>query len=383
MYRMHCETSRHYDVLLTPRVLDPDHGALAEAIGSRRALVVTDPTVDRLYGSPLITYLAQLPSVVTVHVADLSEHSKTMASVIDVCAAAQRHGLGRRDLLVAFGGGICCDVVSVAASLIRRGIPYICVPTTLVAQVDAGIALKGGVNFRGTKNYLGCFAPPHRVLLDPTLLRTVPAPELSSGLAEILKIALVLDARLFDRLRQVGSELLHSGFTSPPGAGEEVIEQSVRLMLDELSANCYEDAVLERLVDFGHTFSGRLEELSHYQLRHGEAVALDMALTCTLGVELGLLAERELMEVIGLLRELGLPTQSRLCTPDVLFEAMHSTTAHRDGALNLVVPTTIGKATFVRDPLDIPGEVVDRALARFATVTAHGLISTTGHGVPA
>jgi 3-dehydroquinate synthase len=372
---MQCEKSQSYDVLLSHDVLHPGNRALADAIGSRPALVVTDGTVDALFGDQLRGYLSTVSVPVGVHVADLTEHTKTMSTVLDVCAAAQRHGLGRRDPLIALGGGVCADVVSLAASLIRRGLPRVGVPTTLIGQVDAGIGLKGGVNFGGRKSYLGCFAPPNCVLVDPTFLRTLPADELSAGLAEIVKVALVLDGELFDRLAVDGAELTGSGFTSPAGLGEVVLVRAVELMLDQLTDNCYEDRSLERLVDFGHTFSGRLEELSGHRLRHGQAVAIDIALTCALGAELGLLGESDLDAVLDTLRRVGLPVHTPLCTVETALEAISATVLHRDGALNLVVPTGIGSATFIRTAAEIPRRALAAALERVeVAAVADGMV---------
>jgi 3-dehydroquinate synthase len=361
---MECAKSQGYDVLLSHGVLEPDNRALADAIGARPALVVTDRTVESLYGDRLRAYLATLPAPAATHVAELTEHTKTIETVLDVCAAAQLHGIGRRDPLVAVGGGLCADVVSVAASLVRRGIPYIVVPTTLVGQVDAGIGLKGAVNFGGGKNYLGCFAPPSRVLVDPTFLRTVPADELRAGMAEIVKVALVLDGGLFHRLGADGPDLAVSGFASPPASGQAILVRAVELMLDQLSENCYEDRTLERLVDFGHTFSGRLEELSDHRLRHGDAVAIDIAFTSAVGVELGLLDEGDLETVLETLIRVGLPVHTPLLTVEAALTAIDAAVRQRDGALNLVVPTGIGSATFVRSPHEIPRGALAAALKR-------------------
>jgi 3-dehydroquinate synthase len=377
---MQCATSQSYDVLLTPDLLDPSNPALSDAIGSRPALVVTDRTVDALFGDRLSAYLAGVDAPVGVHVADLTERTKTMSTVLDVCAHAQRHGLGRRDPLVALGGGVCADVVSLAATLIRRGVPYVCVPTTLIGQVDAGIGLKGGVNFGGSKSYLGCFTPPSRVLIDPAFLRTLPPAGLRAGLAEIIKVALVLDAPLFDRLATDGAELVRTGFCSPAASAEVILVRAIELMLDQLSGNCYEDGSLERLVDFGHTFSGTLEERSGHRLPHGQAVAIDIALTCALSAELGLLSEPELETVIDTLTQLGLPLHTPLCTLDTALEAMAATVKHRDGALNLVVPTAIGTAAFIRMPAEIPRPVLVAALERVeaADVAARSLSHQAG-----
>ncbi|MFL6049483.1 MAG: sedoheptulose 7-phosphate cyclase [Gaiellales bacterium] len=367
---MRCATSSIYNVVLVGGLLDPGNRALADAIGERRALVVTDRNVDALYGDALRAYLATLRVPVALQVLDLSEAAKSMATVLDVCGAAQAHGLGRRDPLVAVGGGVCSDVVSLAATLIRRGIPYVCVPTTLVAQVDAGIALKCGVNFGGTKNYLGAFTPPSGVLVDPAFLRTVPVEHLRCGLAEIVKVALMLDADLFDRVAADGPELIRTGFTTPSPSATHFLARAVELMLDELSDNSYEDRTLERLVDFGHTFSGRLEELSDYRLLHGQAVAIDIALSTALAAELEVLSERDVDTVLDALLGLGLPIDTPLATMGSLLDAIAGCVQHRDGHVNLVVPTAIGSGAFIRTAEEIPDSALAAALARVRAAAA-------------
>jgi 3-dehydroquinate synthetase len=362
MYRMRCATSSTYDVMLVGGLLDPGNRALAEAIGRRPAVVVTDRNVDALYGDAIRAYLATLRVPAALQVLDLREATKSMATVMDVCQAAQAHGIGRRDPLVAVGGGVCTDVVSLAATLTRRGIPYICVPTTLVAQVDAGIALKCGVNFGGTKNYLGSFRPPSGVLIDPAFLRTVPIEHLRCGLAEIVKVALVLDADLFARVAADGPELIRTGFSTPQDSADHFLVRAVELMLDELSDNSYEDRTLERLVDFGHTFSGRLEELSDYRLLHGQAVAIDIALSTALAAELEMLSEADADVVLDALLGLGLPVYTPLATLDALTDAIAGCVQHRDGHVNLVVPTAIGSGAFIRTAEEIPQSALAAAL---------------------
>ena len=348
VYRMQCREQRSYDVLLQPGLLAGGPGTgLSAVLAGRRALVVVDEQVQRLHGARLRQHLAPHGDRVAYAVTSGAEHAKDVGAVLGVCAAAQAHDLGRRDLLVAVGGGVCTDVVSVAAALLRRGTPYACVPTTLLGQVDAGIGLKGGVNFGGAKNYLGSFHPPEVVLVDPGFLHTLPRAELRSGLAEVVKVAVVLGADLFADLRAHGPALLASGFRTPEDRVEQVLTRAAALLLEQLELDCYETGDLRRLLDFGHTFSPALEVLSGHALRHGEAVAVDMALSCALAVRLGLLAADARDVVLDTLRALGLPVHSPWCTPDHLLAAARSATAHRAGALNLVVPTAVGSATFV------------------------------------
>jgi 2-epi-5-epi-valiolone synthase len=189
----------------------------------------------------------------------------------------------------------------------------------------------------------------------------------------------VRDADLFRLLRRHGRALLESHFQEPGDVARTLVERAIRLMLEQLAANPYEEQSLERLADFGHTFSGRLEEVSGYRLRHGEAVAVDIALSAALAAELGMLGSPDLEDILTTLVELGLPTSSPLLTDALLQEAMHATVAHRGGSLNLVVPTGIGEAAFVRSRREVPDLALVRARRRIRTVESswtHGFTGT-------
>jgi 3-dehydroquinate synthetase len=374
---MRCEQIRDYIVAISDGLPDP-RTITSRVPAQRRALAVTTPTVDRLHGDSFRRWLAWTGMDAVVEVRPLTEQTKTIEEALAISALAQAHGLGRRDVMVAFGGGLCSDVVSVAASLTRRGVAHITVPTTLVGQVDAGIGLKGGVNFGGKKNYLGCFAPPEISLIDPAYLRTLPERELRCGIAEIVKIALVRDAAFFELLRDEGSGLIASSFQQPPELARRVITRAVELMLEELSPNSYEDRTLQRLVDFGHTFSSTLEEGSSYRLRHGEAVAVDMALSCELAVGLGILDAETCETVLETFEVLGLPVSSPFTTRDVAERGLDVTVAHRGGDLNLVVPSALGKGTFVVDRADVTSELLERSIERVRARSHRAAIASAG-----
>src|ERR1051325_9814636 len=187
-------------------------GAAALADHPGRALLVTTPTVASLYGALVSNRLRGEGWKLDMLVLPLSENGKRIEAALEICREAAARGLGRDDCLIGLGGGVCTDLVTMAASLLRRGIPHIRIPTTLMGQVDAAIGIKGAVNFTG-KNSLGCFHPPRTVIVDPDFLRSLPWPEIRSGLAEIVKIATVRDAGLFDAL-----EADWRAFR--PGAGE-------------------------------------------------------------------------------------------------------------------------------------------------------------------
>jgi 2-epi-5-epi-valiolone synthase len=369
---MRCLSQSDYTVELVHGVLDPSISPLPPTIGGRHTLIVTTPSVYSLYGLGLETLAKSRDADITIHVMPSGEVNKTIDTVLSVCRAASEAKLARRDLFVAFGGGVCSDVVTLAASMVRKGLPYVCVPTTVIAQVDAGIGVKGAVNLGAKKNYLGCYRPPERVLVDQSLLRTLPEDEVRWGISEIAKICLLRDAELFELLVDNGPALIATGFDHPFDVGEKIISRSIELMLDELEPNCYEDQSLRRLVDLGHTFSPAIEELSGYSISHGAAVAIDIALTCAIGVQLGLLDQSSCMQILEAFDVLRLPTSSHLCTVESMTRAMESTCAHRAGALNLVVPTTIGCATFVEEFNAIAPSTLETALEFLALRTVRG-----------
>jgi 3-dehydroquinate synthase len=199
------------------------------------------------------------------------------------------------------------------------------------------------------------------VLIDPAFLESLPPARIRQGLSEILKMAMVRDAGLFGRIELDAEELLRSRFQSPAGA-RDIVSRSIYLMLEELQQNPFEDRGFERLVDFGHTFSPVLEARSGFRISHGEAVAIDMALSCVIGAELRLCAPRMARRFIALLARVGLPVNSPLLDLDLCREAISSTSAHRGGRLNLVVPRQIGAATFVGAE-ELAGGVLESALA--------------------
>jgi 3-dehydroquinate synthase len=282
--------------------------------------------------------------------------------VEQVCREALSHGLDRRGVLIAFGGGVCSDVVSVSASLIRRGIAHVRVPTTLIGQIDAAIGLKGAVNFAGKKSFLGCFHAPEQVLIDPAFLHTLPKRYLASGLAEALKMGIARDVRLFELIEQRAHELVASGFSAPAAEAGEVLERSISSMLDELGQNPFEDRTYERLVDFGHTFSSAVEAASSFEMHHGEAVAIDLALSACISEALGILDCATSERILAALRSASLPIWTEGVDLGLCREAIADACRHRGGAMNLVVPCAIGRAVFLHRREALPDEVLEQAL---------------------
>jgi len=348
-FQMWTQRDSQYEVVVTEHLFEHPDNPLGAAAAGRRALVVTTPTVHRIHGAALRRWIDYCGVDAEVVVIALGEQAKTFETVQSICGQVRSVGLGRRDLLIAFGGGVCCDVVGLAASLVRRGIPHLFLPTTLVAQADASIGIKAAVNFEGAKNYVGAFTPPDGVFIDPCWLATLSARQLRCGLAEITKMAIIRDAHLFALLSLHGPKLISHRYVDPPTVGRRVLDRSIELMLEELGPNSYEDRSMRRRVDFGHTFSPTLEERSGFRLAHGEAVAIDMAVSCTIAAELGVLDEDVCELILGTFESLGLPIWSFDVTPEILADGACSAVAHRDGNLNLVLPSAVGAVTFLAD----------------------------------
>ena len=363
---MDCAARTQYEVRLCESLFAPN-SALLDAIGDRRAMVVTTPTVDRLYGSELRALLRKTNTVATL-VIEAREEKKSMDLVETVCAEALAHGLNRRGLLVSVGGGVCSDIVTLSASLIRRGIGHLRIPTTLIGQIDAGIGLKGAVNFGGKKSFVGCFHPPEEVLIDPSFLQSLPRRFLAAGMGEAIKMGIARDPRLFELLERHAQDLVLSGFVDPECEGREILQRSIWAMLDELRKNPYEDQGYERLVDFGHTFSPLLEAALGFELQHGEAVAIDIALSATIAMELGPLAPPEWTRILRALRTASLPIFAPELTLPLCREALIEASRHRGGSMNLVVPTGIGRAVLLKRRDEVPDSVLDHALTILADV---------------
>lgn len=310
-------------------------------------MAITTPTVHRLYGSALQALIDAHDLDMKVLVIGAGEARKTLSTVERVCEAALDNTMDRRSVLVGIGGGVCTDVVSLAAASIRRGIEHVRIPTTLIGLVDAGIGLKGGVNLGAKKNFFGCFNPPSQALLDPDFLATLPVEHLRYGMAEILKMALVCDQRLFELCEAHHAALLESGFARPRDVAQEVLWRSIESMLVQLQSNPYENMTYQRLVDMGHTFSPLLEASTQYRLHHGDAVSIDMAFTVTLAQHYGVLSQGERDRFVRMLRDAGLPVFHPNLSMELIQAGLEEAVYHRGGALHLAVPTQIGRCIFI------------------------------------
>ncbi|AEV87135.1 3-dehydroquinate synthase [Actinoplanes sp. SE50] len=255
------------------------------------------------------------------------------------------------------------DTVGLAASLYRRGTPYVRIPTTLVGMIDAAIGAKTGINVGEHKNRLGTYYPATNTLVDPQFLRTLPARHVRNGMAEIIKMAIVKEPVLFKLLESDPEGLIAAQLVSDDG--QEIMNRAITSMLEELEPNLWENE-LRRLVDFGHTFSPRLEMCAKPPLLHGEAVAIDMALCCALAYGRGLISATDVKRILNLLHRYSLPITHPTCDVDLLQEGLEESTRHRNGNQYCPLPVGIGAAEFVEGVTNAELARAGELLAMFA-----------------
>ncbi len=318
-----------------------------------RQVVVIDHRVDELYGDKIRRYYDHQEVKAHILTLPVSEERKDLDTAMTIVRHLETVGVLRRsDPVVGIGGGVLLDLVGFAASLYRRGIPYIKIPTNGMAMWDAAVGIKTAVNVLERRNRLGSYHAPAKALLDKSFLKTVDQRDLSNGMGELLKLAVIKDSRLFDLLEQHSAMLLETRFQDPVVA-PEVIARAVEGMLEELAGNLWE-LTLERSVDFGHSFAPLLEMKALPELLHGEAVALDVLLSCWIAHRRGLQTAKDVQRVIKVMSDMKLPLTHRFFErPELLTEALTDTMRHRDGAQRLPMPVGIGQCTFINDLSEI------------------------------
>uniref|UniRef100_UPI003AB0D390 2-epi-5-epi-valiolone synthase-like n=1 Tax=Centroberyx gerrardi TaxID=166262 RepID=UPI003AB0D390 len=345
------------DTLLWGHLGDQELKATISNSKPVKRFVVIDETVNQLYGSQVTQYFEARKVVHKILPLPTTEENKCMELVTKILQEVHSFGIDRRsEPIIAIGGGVCLDVVGLAASLYRRRTPYIRVPTTLLSYIDASVGAKTGVNFAGGKNKLGSYVPPVATFLDRSFVQTLPQRQISNGMAEMLKMALMKHRGLFELLEAEGRTLLQSKLQSCESSERSEQEDSatastriaIETMLEELAPNLWEDD-LDRLVDFGHLISPELEMSVLPALLHGEAVNIDMSLMVYVAQQRGLLTAEEKARIIQCMLGLQLPVWHQDCTLALVQKALSERLKHSAGSLRMPLPTGLGSAEIFHD----------------------------------
>lgn len=293
--------------------------------------LVVDKKVFSLYDEVLPT-----ENVITIN---SSEESKTLKTVEKIYKKFLDFGLDRKSLVMGVGGGIICDVSGFAASTFMRGIEFGFVPTTLLAQVDASVGGKNGVNFDGYKNLVGTFTQPGFVLCDFEFLKTVPEKELKNGLAEIIKASAIADKHLFSYVEENFGLVL----SLQRDALEKVVNDSLVIKANIVNSDETENNERKKL-NFGHTVGHALEKTQ--KISHGEAVSIGMVFASRLSVAKGLLKESDAKRIEALLELVGLPTKIKFDKNSVV-DAVFKDKKRTKESISFVLLSEIGNARIV------------------------------------
>ncbi len=288
------------------------------------------------------------------------EECKRLACVEALAEEMVRRGGDRSSLVLAFGGGIVNDVGGFLAAIFMRGIPVVQLPTTLLAQVDAGLGGKTGVNLEAGKNLIGAFHQPLAVLADPDVLATLPAREYRAGLFEVIKCAVIRSPGLFELLEQRRQDVLEGR----PDVVEQMIAECVRIKAEVVSAD-ERESDLRRILNFGHTFGHALEaETGYARFLHGEAVGFGMRAATHLARRLGYLSAEDARRILALLDAYGPIPSLEGVSASALWRRLPSDKKTVRGQLHFVLPEGIGAVRIVTG--------VEESLAREAIETALG-----------
>ena len=332
---------REYDIVSRPGVLDQAGALLRPVLRGRLAVVVTDSHVEPLYATRLARSLHQggfRPAILEIPAGETSKSPQVLAELWE---QMMELGLTRSDAVIALGGGVVGDLAGFAAATILRGVDFVQIPTTLLAQVDSSVGGKVAVDLQAGKNLAGAFYQPKMVIMDPECLESLPDRVFSDGMAEVIKYGCIWDRALLDTLTRLGNR---KGVAAQ--AGEialrccaikgQVVEQ------DEL------DTGLRMLLNFGHTLGHVYERAYHYErYTHGEAVAAGMVAAARLGIRLGITPPGTEESIAAVLRQFGLPTAISATAQD--YADTLTKDKKSDGSrISLIVLTELGKARPVK-----------------------------------
>jgi 3-dehydroquinate synthase len=346
---------RAYDIAIGPGLLDRAGELSRPLLASPRVIVVSDETVAPLYGARLAASLSRSGITADTVTVPAGESSKEFASFGRLMNALLDKRPDRRTTLVALGGGVVGDLTGFAASVLLRGVDFIQVPTTLLAQVDSSVGGKTGINTRHGKNLVGSFYQPRLVLADTAVLDSLPRRELLAGYAEVAKYGLIDDPAFWDWCEANGAAVL----AGDAAARTYAIEQSCRSKARIVAADERETTDLRALLNLGHTFGHALEAETGFgpDLLHGEAVGAGMAMAFDLSARLGLCPAADAERVRHHLGTVGLPVRLRTIGGDNrrtweagrLIEHMHGDKKAEAGKLTFVLARGIGRAFVMRD----------------------------------
>jgi len=343
-----------YEILIRRGLLGDVGQVLAKLSGSKKAAIITDSHVGPPYADRLAQSLRSAGIEPITATIEAGEDHKTLTDLAKVYDTLLESKIERTTPVLALGGGVIGDMAGFIAATVLRGVPFVQIPTTLLAMVDASVGGKTGVNHDFGKNLIGAFHQPSAVFIDPAVLKTLPPRELRGGLAECIKHDIIRDADGFARIEKEVTRALDLDLDYLA----DLVAHNVAIKARVVEADPFEKGERAHL-NFGHTFGHAIENVSHYSYSHGECVALGMVAASHLAMELKVLDDASRKRIISVIEKAKLPVRGLKLDVDQVVGAMIYDKKVKSGRVRFVLPDRIGHVV-IRD--DVPVDLVTRAV---------------------
>lgn len=338
---VHAPGDHRYSIVLGEGLLERAGELLRRVITPTGVAIVTNRTVAQHWSASLAVALRAVglaPSIVEI---PDGEQYKTLDTVREIYDRLVEAGLDRRGAIIALGGGVVGDIAGFVAATYLRGVAFVQVPTTLLSMIDASVGGKVGVDLPQGKNLVGAFKQPVLVLIDPLVLRTLPAEEFRAGLAEVVKHGIIGAPELFEQLELQG-----------PATLTDLIADAVRVKIEVVEEDPYERG-RRAVLNLGHTFAHAIEQVSGYRIRHGEAVAVGLVAAAHLSWQMGRCDEDLMERIRHLLTRLGLPARIDGYDERTLYQAMFTDKKRAAGRLRFIIPEAIGRVSITDEATEM------------------------------
>jgi len=349
---------RSYDILIGVGILEQIGSFLGKISKGMRAIIITNSAIDKLYGDKPRQSIVQAGfQVETIQIPDGEEH-KSLSSVSKVYDCLMRFNCDRNTILVALGGGVIGDLTGFIAATYMRGVPFVQIPTTLLAQVDSSVGGKTAVNHPLGKNIIGAFYQPKFVLIDLETLSTLPSDEFRAGLAEVVKYGIIADPELFGYLEENAEKILKLDFECLI----KIVETSCATKVQIVETDERENR-RRMILNFGHTFGHAVEALTQYvKYKHGEAVSIGMVFASRLAYEMDKCPSAIGERIEKLLSKLNLPIKSPKLNPDSIIESMYHDKKTTAKKIKFILLKKIGEVEIIDE---IPEATLKKTIANF------------------
>ena len=355
MHKVRVELDNNsYDIYIGS-ALDKELKKFISSAGfSKKALLLTDTNVEKLFGDRIRLVLESAGLDVELVTIPAGETSKSLTEAEKIYTAAIEFGLDRKSAIFALGGGVVGDLTGFIAATYLRGIPFVQIPTSLLAQVDSSVGGKVAVNHKLGKNLIGAFYQPKAVFIDLDMLNTLYSREIASGLGEIVKYGVISDSALFKYLEENAQRVIALDYD----VMKNVIARSCEIKAEVVSKDEKEGG-LRRILNFGHTMAHAIEEATEYsKYTHGEAVAIGMIGAAYISRSLGRIDDATFERLQNLIEKLGMISRAEDCNVEHMLKAIFRDKKTINGKINWVLMDSIGKVSVVND---VPEDIIRSA----------------------